>query len=62
MPFPGGKSGDDYRERERIQRKQRRWKARLARMSRLERYALLDAVAQLAPPATEGPVRKEHHV
>ena len=45
--------GDTYRERERIQRKQKRWKARLQRMSRLERYALLDAISQLAPPAAE---------
>ncbi len=55
--------GDTYRDRERIQRKQKRWHARLQRMSRLERYALLEAISQLAPPAargTSGPPRPTH--
>lgn len=37
--------GNDKRERERIRRKQQRWTARLARMDRLERQALLAAIA-----------------
>ena len=37
--------GDDYREREKIRRQQRRWTARLARMDRLQRLALMAAIA-----------------
>lgn len=39
--------GDNFRERERIQRKKKRWVARLEKMPILERRALLDAM-QLA--------------
>lgn len=56
--------GDNFRQRERIRRQQRRWADRLARMDRLQRYALLSAIAgHLAatvdgghpPPASEEP-------
>lgn len=40
--------GGDYRERERIKKKIRRWKARLAAMPTLERQALLGAIADTA--------------
>ncbi len=40
--------GADYRERERIHRKQKRWTARLRRMPVLERQALLAAIAETA--------------
>ena len=36
--------GDDFRERERIKKKKQRWQARLAKMDRLERLALMDAL------------------
>lgn len=39
--------GEGYRERERIQRKVRRWKARLARMDRLERLAIMEAISEV---------------
>ena len=42
--------GTNFRERERIKRKQQRWHARLERMPALERYALLSVVSQLASP------------
>jgi DNA adenine methylase len=38
--------GENYRERERIKRKQKRWSNRLAAMPPHERYALLAAVAE----------------
>lgn len=44
--------GDDYRERERIRRKVRRWKARLATMPQIERQAMLAALAECAPVAS----------
>jgi hypothetical protein len=37
--------GENFRQRERIKRKQQRWRARLAKMPALERYALLEAIA-----------------
>jgi hypothetical protein len=40
--------GDNYRERERIKRKQKRWKDRLVKMPILERQALLAAIAATA--------------
>ncbi len=40
--------GDTFRDRERIQRKQNRWVARLRRMPELERNALLDRILNLA--------------
>lgn len=36
--------GDDYRERERIKKKQRRWDHRLATMPALERYAIMSVI------------------
>jgi hypothetical protein len=38
--------GDGYRERENIRRQQRRWQARLAAMSRLQRQALLSVLQE----------------
>lgn len=49
--------GDDYRERERIKKKIRRWTARLEDMPKLERQALLGAIAQIdgaAEPRMQG--------
>lgn len=43
--------GQNFRERERIKRKQLRWKARLAKMPALERYALLEAIAASKAPS-----------
>jgi len=40
--------GDNYRERERIKRKQVRWRKRLTKMPVLERQALLSAIADTA--------------
>ena len=37
--------GENFRERERIKRKKSRWVNRLARLDRLERQALLSAIA-----------------
>jgi hypothetical protein len=39
--------GENWRERDRINKKKRRWIARLAKMPRLERQALLAAIADL---------------
>lgn len=39
--------GDDFRERERIKRKRKRWRARLERMSPAERQAIIDEVRLL---------------
>lgn len=39
--------GQNYRERERIKRKKKRWRARLENMESLERYALLDTIQEL---------------
>lgn len=36
--------GEDFRERERIKRKKARWTTKLAKMNRLERLALMDAL------------------
>lgn len=44
--------GQNFRERERIKRKQARWKNRLAIMPDLERHALLSAIEELRDPAT----------
>ncbi len=40
--------GSNFREREKITRQKRRWRARLLRMSQLQRYALLEAIAELS--------------
>jgi DNA adenine methylase len=42
--------GTNFRERERIKRKQKRWRSRLQSMPDLERYALLSVISQLASP------------
>jgi len=42
--------GGDFRARERIKRKQQRWRSRLQSMPDLERYALLSVVSQLGSP------------
>ena len=39
--------GNNFREREKIARQKRRWRARLLRMDRLQRYALLSSIAEL---------------
>jgi DNA adenine methylase len=39
--------GQNFREREKITRQKRRWRARLLRMSQLQRYALLSSIAEL---------------
>jgi hypothetical protein len=44
--------GTNYRERERIKRKQLRWRNRLQHMDYRERYALLSCVEDLRSPAT----------
>ena len=36
--------GDDFRARERIKKKIKRWQEKLAKMDRLERLALMDAI------------------
>ena len=51
--------GSNFRERERIKRKQKRWHARLERMPSVERYALLSAISQLASPEMVGAARAE---
>ena len=38
--------GDNFRERERIKKKKKRWQEKLANMDRLERFALMDAIGQ----------------
>lgn len=47
--------GENFRQRERIRRKQRRWSTRLARMDRLERQALLAAIAATAEASRASP-------
>jgi DNA adenine methylase len=46
--------GEDYRERERIRKKVRRWTAKLRDMPRLERQALLAALAEVDADADDG--------
>lgn len=41
--------GDNYRERERIRRKTARWTAKLQKMDRMERLALIDAMSRTPP-------------
>lgn len=43
--------GNNYREREKLARQRRRWSARLARMSPLERYALVSSIAEFGGAA-----------
>ena len=42
--------GENFRAREKITRQKRRWRARLLRMSMLQRYALLSTIAELGEP------------
>ena len=44
--------GVDYRERERIKRKVRRWQDKLAGLPEIERRAILSSLAELLPPET----------
>jgi hypothetical protein len=46
--------GDGFREREKFRRQQKRWVARLGRMDRLQRQALLSAIAASPPGALAG--------
>jgi site-specific DNA-adenine methylase len=39
--------GENFREREKITRTKKRWRARLLRMTSLQRYALLSSIAEL---------------
>lgn len=39
--------GKNFREREKINRQRKRWRARLQKMSQLQRYALLSSIAEL---------------
>lgn len=43
--------GENFREREKITRQKRRWKARLLRMNTLQRFALLASIAELGEPS-----------
>ena len=43
--------GEDFRERERIKRKVKRWKNRLLNMNSLEKHAIMAAIAELKNPA-----------
>jgi DNA adenine methylase len=45
--------GDNFRQRERIKRIKTRWAARLARMDRLERYAILSTINTLSDSGSE---------
>lgn len=54
--------GKTFRERERIKRKQQRWKARLAKMPDLERYALLSAIADIASSNMTGAARAPYAI
>jgi hypothetical protein len=44
--------GSDYREREKLNRRRKRWSARLARMTPLERQALLAALQEVGHPGS----------
>jgi len=46
--------GEDFRERERIKRKKKRWIGKLERMPLLERQALLSAIAETAENSEAG--------
>jgi site-specific DNA-adenine methylase len=43
--------GENFREREKITRQKRRWRARLARMEPLQRYALMASIAEFSDTA-----------
>lgn len=53
--------GQNFRERERIRRKQNRWRLRLERMPVLERQALLAAIASLDTSGDGGSARGFSH-
>lgn len=42
--------GEDFREREKINKVKRRWQARLRRMPQLQRYAVLSAIEEMRAP------------
>ena len=48
--------GGNFREREKITRQKRRWRARLLRMDRLQMYALLSSIAELQGAAGGGKI------
>jgi len=50
--------GEDFRERERIKRKKKRWIGKLERMPLLERQALLSAIAETAENSEAGSTRQ----
>lgn len=43
--------GENFREREKITRQKRRWRARLERMNALQRYALMASIAEFSDTA-----------
>jgi len=49
--------GSNFREREKLTRQQRRWRARLARMTPLQRGALLWAIQETWPTSPETAIR-----
>jgi hypothetical protein len=52
--------GENFRERERIKRRQRRWAARLKKMAPLERAALLLAIVDPHHPWSQKPILEEY--
>ena len=48
-------AGPDYRERERMKKKQARWRAMLEAMPEYERAAMLEVLLELAPPELSVP-------
>jgi DNA adenine methylase len=51
--------GDNYRERERIKRKQARWRRRLIEMPATERYAILSVLGDMNPTTNTGDGRRQ---
>jgi hypothetical protein len=43
--------GENFREREKITRQRKRWRARLLKMSSQQRYALMASIAELGDAA-----------
>ena len=54
--------GENFREREKITRQKRRWIARLKRMDKLQRYALLSSMyhARIEYPEAQAPEEDAH--
>jgi hypothetical protein len=50
--------GDNFRERERIKKKKKRWQARLLNMPDLERLALAAAIAEISEPGHPRQIRR----